>query len=51
MLFFNGKASSPTLVGDLAPNEYENKNLNYRKTKLKRSCEFLSSGLCKEIYL
>jgi hypothetical protein len=44
MLFFNGEASSPTLVGDLAPHEYENKNLNYRKTKLKRSCEFLSPG-------
>jgi hypothetical protein len=24
MLFFNGDASSPTLVGDLAPHEYEN---------------------------
>jgi hypothetical protein len=44
MLFFNGEASSPILVGDLAPHEYENKNLNYKKTKLKRSCEFLSPG-------
>jgi hypothetical protein len=45
MLFFNGEASSPILVADLSPHEYENKNLNYRKTKLKRSCEFLSPGL------
>ena len=44
MLFINGEALSPTLVGDLAPQEYENLNLNYRKTKLKRSCEFLSLG-------
>jgi hypothetical protein len=24
MSFFNGEASSPTLVGDLAPHDYEN---------------------------
>jgi hypothetical protein len=56
MLFFNGEASSPTLVGDLAPHEYENQNQNYRKIKLKKSCEFLSLGFllffrCKEVYL
>jgi hypothetical protein len=44
MLFFNGEVLSPTLVGDLAPHEYENSNLNHRKTKLKKSCEFLSPG-------
>jgi hypothetical protein len=40
MLFFNGEALSPTLVGDLAPHEYENKNLNYRKTKLRETVNF-----------
>jgi hypothetical protein len=59
MSFFNSKVSSPTLVGDLAPHDYEywNLNLNLSKNQIKeKSCEFLSPGFafileCKEVYL